>query len=400
MRSRILRLAVMSATAATSLVQVLGTASLAAGPDEPWERKPALSAAAAEVVRASAAIGTEPDRPVTALLEDFEIRYESDGRALKRYAYAFRVETDGEGWDTAEEMWAPWYQERPEFRARVVTAGGQERRLDPATVGEFSVDQEEPVVLGDRRRLRAPLPALGTRRRRRDRDRHAGGPEPVRGRGLSAGHGRAASAQIRRQRIVVDAPVDLPLKWSLRGYPGVEPTVTVENGRRRVVLDLRSLPAFDAPEENVPSDLFDARRFAWSTVPSWAAAARGYAEIVDGALRGADLAPLVAKLTASAKSREETIRRLVDGLHRQVRYTGVEFGEAELVPRPPAETLERGYGDCKDKATLLVGLLRAAGIPAHVALLATGPGPDADPDLPGIRWFDHAIVFVPGEPAL
>ncbi|MBK7197492.1 MAG: transglutaminase family protein [Myxococcales bacterium] len=43
-------------------------------------------------------------------------------------------------------------------------------------------------------------------------------------------------------------------------------------------------------------------------------------------------------------------------------------------PFAPADTLARGFGDCKDKATLLVALLRAAKIPADVALLSTGPG--------------------------
>ena len=83
-------------------------------------------------------------------------------------------------------------------------------------------------------------------------------------------------------------------------------------------------------------------------------------------------------------------------LGADVKYTGIEFGEASIVPRTPAEVLERRYGDCKDKALLLVALLRAAGIPAQVALLDAGFGPDIDPDVPGFGSFDHAIVYVPG----
>ena len=81
-----------------------------------------------------------------------------------------------------------------------------------------------------------------------------------------------------------------------------------------------------------------------------------------------------------------------------IRYTGVEFGESSIMPARPDETLKRRFGDCKDKSTLLVAMLRAAGFDAHVALLDTGFGPDPDPDLPGIDLFDHAIVFVGGEP--
>lgn len=93
---------------------------------------------------------------------------------------------------------------------------------------------------------------------------------------------------------------------------------------------------------------------------------------------------------------KDKINRLLAWLNRTIRYTGVEFGEASIVPRTPDETQKRGFGDCKDKATLLVALLRASDIQAKVALLSTGPGKDVNPELPGLNHFDHAIVFVPG----
>ena len=58
----------------------------------------------------------------------------------------------------------------------------------------------------------------------------------------------------------------------------------------------------------------------------------------------------------------------------------------------------RKYGDCKDKATLLVTMFRAAGIPAYVALLNAGSRTDVPADLPGMGLFDHAIVYVPAAP--
>src|SRR5262249_11811352 len=61
----------------------------------------------------------------------------------------------------------------------------------------------------------------------------------------------------------------------------------------------------------------------------------------------------------------------------------------------PSETLKRKYGDCKDKSTLLVTMLRGAKIPAYLALLESGPGRDINPGLPGMGMFDHAIVYVP-----
>src|SRR5262249_12023900 len=96
---------------------------------------------------------------------------------------------------------------------------------------------------------------------------------------------------------------------------------------------------------------------------------------------------------------KKDVRKIADALlayiHREVRYTGVEFGDASIVPRTPSETLQRRYGDCKDQALLLVGLLRAAGVAANVAVLRASNTDDIDPTMPGLRRFNHAIVYVP-----
>jgi transglutaminase-like putative cysteine protease len=73
----------------------------------------------------------------------------------------------------------------------------------------------------------------------------------------------------------------------------------------------------------------------------------------------------------------------VEKLNREIRYTGIEFAEASVVPRTPAEVLKRKFGDCKDKAALAVALLRAAGIEAHVALLLSSFAKTSTPNCQG-----------------
>ena len=136
-------------------------------------------------------------------------------------------------------------------------------------------------------------------------------------------------------------------------------------------------------------------RSSISTGTSWKNVVTGYARLSNDKLRVADVQSLLGKLNVKSSSRAELIRRVVAALHKNVRYTGVEFGEASIVPQFPSETLKRKYGDCKDKAALLVTVLRALNIPANLALLSTGPGQDINPELPGMGMFDHAIVFVP-----
>jgi hypothetical protein len=127
----------------------------------------------------------------------------------------------------------------------------------------------------------------------------------------------------------------------------------------------------------------------WRNLASW------YSYIVDdraGKLEG--------DRTLAPDDAAQRIAPILADIQANVRYTGLELGSAAYMPRPPAETLRRGFGDCKDKSVLLVSRLRKEGIPAYVVLLTPFPSPDVNPDLPGIEGFSHAIVYVPGSPAL
>ena len=135
----------------------------------------------------------------------------------------------------------------------------------------------------------------------------------------------------------------------------------------------------------------------FSTGASWQSIAAEYGKIVDDRANSPAVQAVVTPLIAGKKSAAEKEAAILDYLDREVRYTGIEFGEAAIVPHDPAETLAKKYGDCKDKATLLVAMLRAAGIPAYVAILDAGVRMDVPVDLPGMGMFDHAIVYVPGK---
>ena len=133
----------------------------------------------------------------------------------------------------------------------------------------------------------------------------------------------------------------------------------------------------------------------FATGTSWQNVASEYARQLNQKIRIADVQPMISKLELGIQPGMDAVHKIVALLHKNVRYTGIEFGESNIIPQFPGETLKRKYGDCKDKATLLIAMLRAAGIPANLALLSAGPGEDTNPDLPGMGTFDHAIVYVP-----
>jgi transglutaminase-like putative cysteine protease len=120
---------------------------------------------------------------------------------------------------------------------------------------------------------------------------------------------------------------------------------------------------------------------------------------VDKQIKSADVRSLVEGTDRSATPLA-IAARLATLLHRNVRYTGVEFGQAAVVPATPSEVQQRRFGDCKDKSALLVAMLRAVGLQANVALLRSGYGLDVDQNVPGLDLFDHAIVYLDGSKPL
>jgi hypothetical protein len=131
-----------------------------------------------------------------------------------------------------------------------------------------------------------------------------------------------------------------------------------------------------------------------STPPAWKDVSRWYAGLCgDGQELTPALAGLVAELTAGKATQEDRIRALFFWTARNIRYVQTAFtGEkAGFRPASADQTLARKYGVCRDKAQLLVTLLRAIGEDAHLALINIGARWDAS--IPGIQ-FDHAIAAI------
>ena len=160
------------------------------------------------------------------------------------------------------------------------------------------------------------------------------------------------------------------------------------------------MEALDPFESYLPKDVPSQPVVTFSTGASWQNIAEGYGKIIAEKAAAREVQSLVDGLISGKTTREEKTAAILQYLSKEVRYTGVEFGDAAIIPHAPAETLKQKYGDCKDKATLAVAMLRASGIPAYVALLNVGQRHDVDAEMPGMGLFDHAIVYVPGTPEL
>ena len=78
----------------------------------------------------------------------------------------------------------------------------------------------------------------------------------------------------------------------------------------------------------------------------------------------------------------------------EIRYLGIEIGPNSLEPRPPGKVLHDRFGDCKDKALLLVTLLRRLGVTAFPVLVSSSASEVTTDTLPSPVVFDHVVVKV------
>jgi len=124
---------------------------------------------------------------------------------------------------------------------------------------------------------------------------------------------------------------------------------------------------------------------------------------------GSWYADLIRPQFALDQSLKDELLRITNGLHtdkekvsaiqefvlRSTHYVALEFGIYSYKPYPVTQIYARRFGDCKDKASLMIALLRAAGIEAEIALVRTRSLGDVAIEPASIAVFNHAIVYVP-----
>ncbi len=376
------------------------SASLAAqtNADHPSNR---FSLDGAALNLAASKVNVPASMDAVVLDEEYQYVFDADGKVVHTRYLLYKVLTQNgaEGWDEVSHSWEPWDEEKPIIRARVITPDNAIHPLDPKTITDSPAKDESEKTYGDRRVLRAPLPAIapGSIVEEEEVIRESA---PFFGAGTVDRFYFGRNVTVEHSKLVLGAPSSLPIRYSMQNLPDVKPAKTEANGRTTIEFESGRLEAIEEVDSYIPRDVASQPEVTFSTGASWKDIAEGYGRIVDEKASTKDVQALMNKLMAGRTTREEKAASILQFLSREVRYTGVEFGDAAIVPHSPAETLKRKYGDCKDKATLAVTLLRSAGIPAYVALLNIGERQDVDADLPGMGLFDHAIVFAPGKPEL
>lgn len=198
---------------------------------------------------------------------------------------------------------------------------------------------------------------------------------------------------VDRQYTRILTSSDKPLNRRMRGAD-VPLLVNEENGITEIIIDQRGIAEFDR-EDDVPSWHFDRGTIVFSDMADWRS-------VVDWMLPMYALpeasVPEVITIASVIKTSHEApdaqIGAALRWVQEEVRYFGVELGKNSHWPSRPEETLQRRFGDCKDKALLLIAVLRELGVEASPALVNTNRGLEASNYPFRMHAFNHVIVHV------
>ena len=151
------------------------------------------------------------------------------------------------------------------------------------------------------------------------------------------------------------------------------------------------------PEPDMPPLYTQVQNIRVSTAADWPEISKWYWNLCVPHLAKTNAA-MIAKVKELVKdgrreTRDEVMRRIFKFVSQEIRYMGLTMEDTSpgYAPHDVDVTFDNRYGVCRDKAGLLVAMLRLAGFKAFPVLIHCGA--KLDPEVPQ-PFFNHAIVAV------
>jgi transglutaminase-like putative cysteine protease/Flp pilus assembly protein TadD len=205
----------------------------------------------------------------------------------------------------------------------------------------------------------------------------------------------AESAPVRLWEYTLIAPASRPIYSNTPRVPGLARAVAERDGERVYTFSARDVAAVDA-EPAMPGLAEIAPYLHVSTYASWDDVGAWYWRLVEEQLAPDDDLRRAARAVVKPGDDERArVRAIHDLVVTGTRYVGLEFGIHGFKPYKVTQVFARRFGDCKDKASLLVAMLREVGVEADLVLLRTRRGGVLDREPASLAPFDHAIAYVP-----
>jgi transglutaminase-like putative cysteine protease/tetratricopeptide (TPR) repeat protein len=201
-------------------------------------------------------------------------------------------------------------------------------------------------------------------------------------------------------RYVLRAPPSRRFYFHAPELRGLRRSEREESGSKVYDFIASDVPAV-APEDNAPGVTERAAYLHVSTYQTWEEVARWYWGLIRDQLRADDRVREIAlRAVRGITEPREKVRAIYNWVITNTRYVALEFGIHGFKPYRVADVCSRGFGDCKDKASTIVTMLREVGIDASIVLVRTRRNGNIDTAPASLAVFDHAIAYVPPMPGL
>jgi hypothetical protein len=205
-------------------------------------------------------------------------------------------------------------------------------------------------------------------------------------------HDFVKDATVLDEQLEISVPRNRAVK--LKTQRGADPVISDEGDRRvyrwktsRVARETENAEQKKTAEPGVPAVQI-------TSFENWEEVGRWYAPLErDRATPDDSIRAKAEELTRGRGTDLEKVEALYDFVAAKIPTVILPFGLGNYSPHSAGEILANGYGDPKDKHTLLEALLEVEGIHAFPALIPSAR--DLDPDLPSPGQFNHMITVIP-----
>jgi len=166
----------------------------------------------------------------------------------------------------------------------------------------------------------------------------------------------------------------------------------IVDGFHKITIEYNNIPPVEL-EDMMTSWTIPYKYFILSSIHSWNEVYE-WAEHVFDLETEQNLEEVFEEVFTGDENIDDKINKLINFVQDDIRYMGIESGIGSIKPFPPEQVVKQRFGDCKDKSLLLVSLLNKIGVKrAYPALVNTNMQKNITTLLPGVKIFDHCIVY-------
>jgi len=201
------------------------------------------------------------------------------------------------------------------------------------------------------------------------------------------------------EALEVDLPPGAKFAESWHRYQPVKPTEVAPDHWRWEIKDMPRLDLRDV-KASLDGDALAARMSVrWNEIAAegrenqWQALGQWLDQLeANRPDPSSEITAKAQELTAGNLDFFTKLTNITEYIQKNIRYFVVERGIGGYQAHHAADIFRNRYGDCKDKTTLLISMLQAAGIRAHY-LQVDGDRGVMDPDAPSL-YSDHIITAI------